>query len=567
MRQVMPVAVAVLAALVLCVPEGRAAAAQVPPETFVLEQVSLFKNGFAFFAGHVACPPEAASFQVALPVAPCHGTFWISYPEDLGVVGIVARQTDSSQLVDAVSVTEILQANPDRKVRLTIHDRDVTGVIRYVAKSRAATGGVSGASPLPRSDPSPYFSSYSYRPPEPPQQGSLLIVETDAGELSVDPREVTQVMFLDGKAQRNLARDGKSVALHVRLKKAAPGARMTVSFLARGATWAPSYQIDITDPSLARISAKALVINDACEFTAVDTQLVTGFPHLQFADATSPLSLQQDLAQFLHTLSARRVEPRGVNITSNVMTQRVVYNGPQDTSSMPAYGVSETGQVAEDLFLYPAGRLDLGTREVTYVPLFTESIPYRHVYQWDIPDYVSRQGAYWYWRGEGEPGREEQEEEVWHSIRLTNTTKVPWTTAPGETVKNGVLLGQDTLSYTPLKAQNTLRITRAIGVKAEQVEHETSRKREAVRMYGTTWDLVTVQGDLSVVNFQEKAIDLEIAKTLSGKLKTADPEPKSERLASGIHLMNGRQKLTWSLPLDPGERKALTYTYEACVRP
>lgn len=32
--------------------------------------------------------------------------------------------------------------------------------------------------------------------------------------------------------------------------------------------------------------------------------------------------------------------------------------------------------------------------------------------------------------------------------------------------------------------------------------------------------------------------------------------------ASGIYLMNGRQKLTWSLPLDPGERKALTYTYE-----
>ncbi|HSW02665.1 MAG TPA: hypothetical protein VLI39_21050 [Sedimentisphaerales bacterium] len=129
------------------------------------------------------------------------------------------------------------------------------------------------------------------------------------------------------------------------------------------------------------------------------------------------------------------------------------------------------------------------------------------------------------------------------------------------------MLSKQTDSTQLVDAVSIAEILRAIGVKAEQVERETSRKREAVRMRGSTWDLVTVQGDLSVVNFQEKAIDLEITRTLSGDLKTADPEPKSERLASGIHLMNGRQKLTWSLPLGPGERKALTYTYEVYVRP
>ncbi len=75
-----------------------------------------------------------------------------------------------------------------------------------------------------------------------------------------------------------------------------------------------------------------------------------------------------------------------------------MYNGPQEQPSMPVYGASEIGQVAEDLFLYPAGRLDLGTREVAYVPLFTESVPYKHIYQWDIPDYVNQEGVYEYRR-------------------------------------------------------------------------------------------------------------------------------------------------------------------------
>jgi hypothetical protein len=550
MRSAVVVAIAVLGLLVA---EGRSETPQSPSGSLVLQQVSLFKNGLAFFTGQIACPAEAASFQVVLPVAPCHGTFWISYPAELEVVGVVARQAGSGQMVDAVTIPEILRANPDRKVRLTIGDRDVTGVIRYMAQDRDDA----------ERDPSVLSSSlpYYYRQPEQPQQGSLLIVETEAGELSVDPKAVAQVVFLDGKAERRFAGGNRSPMLHVQLKKPAPDVKMIVSFLAKGAAWAPSYRVDISDPSTARLSATALIVNDACEFKGVDAKLVTGFPHLQFGDTTSPLALQQNLAQFLHSLSVKRAEPRGVNVMSNIMTQSVAYNGPQDEASMPAYSVSEAGQAAEDLSLYPAGRLDLGTREVAYVPLFTESVPCKHVYQWDIPDYINREGIYEYSRRQAD-----REEEVWHSIRLTNTTKTPWTTAPGETVKNGVLLGQDTLSYTPVKAENTLRITRAVGVKAEQQEIETDRKREAVYMYGGPWDLITIRGDLAIVNFQDKAVDLEITKTLSGEMKKTDPEAKMESLAVGLHRMNGLQKLTWNLQLAPGEKKAISYTYDVYVR-
>ncbi len=85
-------------------------------------------------------------------------------------------------------------------------------------------------------------------------------------------------------------------------------------------------------------------------------------------------------------------------------------------------------------------------------------------------------------------------------------------------------------------------------------------------MYGDSWDLITVQGDLSIVNFQDKPVDLEITKTLSGELKTMDPEAKIEKIAAGLHRMNGLAKLTWNLQLGPGQEKAVAYTYDVYVR-
>ncbi len=149
---------------------------------------------------------------------------------------------------------------------------------------------------------------------------------------------------------------------------------------------------------------------------------------------------------------------------------------------------------------------------------------------------------------------------------MENTTKVPWTTAPAETVKEGLILGQDTLEYTPTKAETTLKITQAVSVKAEQVELETDRKRDAAQFYGYHYDLVTVEGKLSVTNFQEKTITLEITKTLSGEVETSQPQAKIETLARGLRRMNAVRKLTWTIELEPGQQAQVSYIYQVYVR-
>ena len=230
--------------------------------------------------------------------------------------------------------------------------------------------------------------------------------------------------------------------------------------------------------------------------------------------------------------------------------------------AVPDYRAAAAGQAAEDLFLYPLEDVTLEKKEVGYYPLFTEPVPYEHIYQWEIPDCVM-QGERYQQRPEA---ARERPEEVWHSLRLENTTKVPWTTAPAETAQNGQILGQDILSYTPPGGESTVRITQAISVKATQTEVETARERNAAQFYGRSYDLVSVGGELSVENFLNKSIMLEITKTLSGEVKSSAPKADIETVARGLRGVNPVNVLTWTLELKPGQAQDVTYAYDVYVR-
>jgi hypothetical protein len=527
-----------------------------------LQQVALFKNGLGFFVSQAACPDDQESFSLVPVGASSHGTFWVSYPRKVKLKSLNAKQIESEELVEVVTIAELLRANVGRKVQLRLAGEEqatIGGVVKYFAEDRETP------KPDPYAPGRVIDSSRGYI--QRPVQSRLAIIETDGGDVGVDPVNVKSVRFLGGKAETTFTHKGKSMRLDVRLDAAAGGEQLILSYLAKGVTWAPSYMVDISDSERARVSAKATIINEVCDLDGVAIQLVTGFPNLQFADVVSPLALKEDLAQFLHALVRGQSERGRLSQRASVVTQQRVggYGGyGYEELLMPEYGAAEAGKVAEDLFLYPVGDVQLKKGEVGYCPLFTESVPYKHIYQWEIPDYVDEEERYSYQRR----GREEREpeEEVWHCVRLENITKVPWTTAPAETVKEGLILGQDTLSYTPVRGETTLRITQAVSIKAEQLELETERKRDATQLYGHHYDLVTVDGKISVTSFQPKAITLEVTKTLSGEVKSSEPEAKVETLARGLRRMNAVRKLTWTIELKSGEQKQLGYVYEVYVR-
>jgi hypothetical protein len=524
-----------------------------------LKQAALFKNGLGFFVSEVVCPKGEASFTVIPAAAASHGTFWAAPPPTVKLESLIAKEVELGKSMEAITIEELLKANVGRSVWLSFDDKGestIKGVIRSFAENRLVP------------PPCPYVLGTESGEWRRPLQATLVILETETGEVAINSQGVRRIQFLDGKPNKVFTGKDKSVQLDIQLAKPAGGEKLTLSYLAKGITWAPSYIVDITEPNKAVVSAKAVVINEVCDLNDVTIQLVTGYPHLQFADVVSPLAMKENLAQFLQSLARGQSERgwRGVMANAMVQTQSSDFSAgamrPEEALMMPSYGAAEVGKTSEDLFLYPVEKVNLAKGQTGYYPLFTESVAYKHIYQWKIPDYVNEEDHYSYPQQRGQ----EQPEEVWHCLKMENTTKIPWTTAPAEIVKEGFILGQDTLNYTPSAGETTLRITQAVSVKAEQLELETGRNRDATQLYGYHYDLVTVEGKLSVKNFQTKAITLEISKTLSGEVKSSQPEAKIESLARGLSRMNATRKLMWTIELGPGESKQLGYVYEVYVR-
>ena len=105
-----------------------------------------------------------------------------------------------------------------------------------------------------------------------------------------------------------------------------------------------------------------------------------------------------------------------------------------------------------------------------------------------------------------------------------------------------------------------------MGIKAQQSELETERQRGVLKVYGRQYDLVSVEGKLSVRNFQNKAITMEISKTLSGEVSSSEPVAKVQKLAKGLRRMNSLSKLTWTVELEAGQEKIITYAYKVYIR-
>jgi len=228
-----------------------------PAQRLDLKQVALFKNGLGFFVAETTCPAGRTDFHVILPAIPSHGTFWISYPSDVDLANAVARETEWDQSIEAMTIPELLAANVGRDVLLAVGDKEFTGTITHCA--------VNGATSTPRA----YPGSMPYPSPRPRPPIGTVMIQTEIGVVCVNPNSVTNVVFVGDNVQRQFTEQTKKAELQMHLRAAAPGRKITVTFLAGGVTWAPSYMVDISAQKQARISAKAIIVNDACELADV----------------------------------------------------------------------------------------------------------------------------------------------------------------------------------------------------------------------------------------------------------------------------------------------------------
>lgn len=512
---------------------------QASNEQPTITEVSLFKNGLGFFIAEGNLPAGSNPISITdLPRA-VHGTYWFHYqPNSITFRGITASTNIETTSRSAANLAEILTANINREVELRTGNEILKGKIIKILSSDDG-------------DNNSFNSSSLYARVTSPASPNAVIFES-GGTQGVITISNIQGIRTDGELASSIpqVRSVQSLKINYSANQSAP---YSISYLGRGITWAPSYEIDISKSDNAHVRLKAEVINDAADLSNIRLNFISGYPNIAFSSIDAPLTSGQALDDFLSALSgggSQWYRRRESMITQQAMLNAAIYDAPEAVTQV------YSGGYEGDLFYYGTDGITLKKGERAYYQLMEGYLPYQHIYTWKVAESeggILRSSA-------------ESSEEVWHCIKLTNNFKEPWTTAPAIIISNNRILGQDLNYYTAPAGQTRVRITRAMEIAASCSENEVDRKINEVRIRSTSFDKVTVEGVLSIRNDKNEPVAIEITKVFEGTKIEAEETPKETKIAENIHDDNPHTKLEWILTLPAHSKKEIKYSYSVLVR-
>ena len=542
-------------ALVLITPAlfaGEIAEAPAPlPKTIA---VAAFKNGLAFVLRQGEIPFSSGIARLAPIPAATLGTLWLApVNPEARIDEIVAYRYNTATQRPIQSISEILRANAGKTVTITYQMKDYTGEVV----------GLQNAAPTPTTNPMvPADVRY---PPQPHEDYLLLRTEK---RLMAFPLGGISMANLPDDAILHETVQSQNQALRLKLKSASAKEELSMGYLEHGLGWTPSYLISLTDDTNAQITMQAVVTDDAEDLQNAQLFFVVGVPNFAYSNTISPMSLQQSLVDFMKDAERDYDRRKSFGALSNAINAQVMMADEKEAAPISLVnGVDEmASSPEEDLFLYSRSNVTLAKGERATYNVFSGSVGYEHLYNWEVEDQPRVDAFGNVVNPNQNPQDGNRADSIWHSIRLKNSTRFPWTSAPALVISGDKPISQDTLTYTQKGANSTLRITVATDIRASHEEREVARQPEINHRRGYNYDLVTVECKLKVKNYKSKAVHLAIGKTLRGKTEIQSDQGKTVQLGEGIESDNPRSRLSWEITLAPGQERVVTYRYRIWVR-
>lgn len=517
--------------------------------------VAAFKNGLAFVVRQGEVRLLSGTGRIAPIPSATLGTLWLS-PNDAGTsldeVVAYRYMVDGKRTI--ASLGEVLQANTGKTATISYNLKEYTGEIVGLRDPES-----------PAFDPSP-------KPEDPRDTASVprpqyLLLRVDKRLLAFPLAAISHAALPEDALFQEKFEQPRQ-ALRFKLKGASSHTNLTIGYLEHGLGWTPSYLISLKDDQTAQITMQAVVVDEMEDLRDADLFFVVGVPNFAYSSTASPMSLQQSLLDFMKD-AERRDSGRNLRYTNAIAGQLVMDEDRKFEGSEASFAtiVEElSGGPEEDLFLYTRSGVTLARGERATYNVFSGNVDYEHIYKWEVPDQPRVDGFGNVIQPNPNTPDAAALNSIWHSLRLKNSTKFPWTSAPALVISGTMPVSQDTLPYTPKAASSSLRITVATDLRSSHEEREIARQRDVERRRGYNYDLVTVEGTLKVKNYKTKEVRLSIGKTLRGAVDFQSDGGKCVKLGEAIQTDNPVSRLTWEITLKPGEDRTASYRYKVWVR-
>lgn len=513
--------------------------------------VSLFKNGLAVVKRQIDLNGPGSYVIKDVP-EPVHGTFHIESQGSMDAQMTLRQRPIDKPTPLGVSLQEELAG-----LKVTIHGRNTKTPI---------VGTVKAATKVEADDPDTPPDYRGYRPtPEP--NSRFLILETEKGTSYIDLGEIA-AMEIDGKPKPMVRTEKKPVLLLTTKEGNAKLAQ--ISCLEHGLSWAPSYRVDLTDAKKLSIEQQAVIRNELTDLADTDIQLISGYPSVQFANVTSPLVATQTWARFFQQLNSRG---GGSQFDNGMISQQsAVYSnsarGFESASPAVAPNIGDT----IDLNYHSIGKRTLRKGAAISLTTAQATTDYERIVDWLIPDTRDEWGNPSNRNRAVDPNTGDPlQDDVWDALKFKNPLPFPMTTAPAMVTTAGNFSGQRQVLWTNKGEESTLRINKALSIRARHVEYENqvggagNAERDVIWLAGRRFRKVTLNAELRLCNHRGADAKLIIKRHFSGDLVNAEGNPKIDLREEGAWTVNKRNELVWTFTMKPSEEKTVKYQYTVLI--
>ncbi len=490
----------------------------------VQNRVVVFKDGHALVVRKISATEDAAGklHIEQLPDQATLGTFWLVDPEhDIAWIQSQKETEEfkSHETVTCQNVFEILKANLGQQVSLLLENQEIlAGRVQAVLPQRQDASGIAG---------------------------NWFVLASTEGQRMLAVSSVKQVLADELKLQVTVEKKSKQShkTLTVAYRKPKPGRRHTLwlSYFRPDLRWIPSYRLNILSNREVLVEMQAELINEAEDLESMLVELAVGKPTFRFQNVISPMVLEQNLKFLISQVAPQLGNQAFDNSMFRARAGERVYR-PNPLASF-AGADADLGGAQEDLYFYSAGVMSLKKGARALIPLAKSQVPARHVYTWRLDAHGPSTPA-------STAGRELGENKVWHQMELTNTTGAPWTSGPALWAKNGRVLGQDLMTYTPAGGKTRLPITMAVGLRGQSRVEEISRKHNAKQVNGRRYTEITRKIHWQVQSSLGKKVQLEIEAAFDGQCREVSGDGKYQLIPPPFRTpLSFKTQVFWPLKL------------------
>jgi hypothetical protein len=553
-----------------------------------VREVTVFKDGHAFVrsAGRLPTGPAGHVTLDRLP-QPVFGLFWpYAAEKDVRLAGASAGVRPVRKTQPALSVRDLVRVNVGARVLVTEH-----------ADPKSAYEAVIVGPVGPESTRPPAVAPSSEDAPagELPKQAEMVLLRTDSGVKALPLDQIRSLTFPDAYRDTMSAEESRPL-LTLRLdwggRAPRPEAEVGLVYLQKGLRWIPGYKLDIDGRGNARVIFQATLINELADLDDATVNLVVGVPSFLFKDTLDPMAMAAETPRLSQYFSSGD----GANMLSNTMVvSQQAFSGNLNRYG-PAPGAESGSGVPSqmegadegDLHLFTLPHVTLRNGERMAVTISEFTVRYEDVYTLDVPLVpplelqrnlnTDRQL---------ELARLMAEPRVKHKLNVVNGTGDPLTTAPAVVLRDGRLVAQGMMTYTPPGAACLLELTTAVNIRVQKQEEETKRTPDALAWHGGRFDRVDLAGSIGLANFGGEAVDVVVTRRVLGAMDSAGAAGTIQRLnaleesaparwpgAPGFPAwwawldwpfwwrhVNGLGQAQWKVRLEPGQPVHLDYAW------